>query len=88
MTDDLGRKPVTAVGGRGVSEQASEGRSTVGLQHPDAIEPFTRAPLQRAIQLLKRHRDVMFADNPEVEPISMILTNLSGRRTTAKGTSI
>jgi hypothetical protein len=35
-------------------------------------------PLQRAIQLLKRHRDVMFAENPEVAPISMILTNLSG----------
>ena len=38
-----------------------------------------KTPLQRAIQLLKRHRDVMFADNPEVAPISMILTNLSGR---------
>lgn len=37
-----------------------------------------KTPLQRAIQLLKRHRDVMFADNPEVAPISMILTNLSG----------
>jgi hypothetical protein len=38
-----------------------------------------KTPLQRAIQLLKRHRDVMFADDPEVAPISMILTNLSGR---------
>lgn len=38
-----------------------------------------KTPLQRAIQLLKRHRDVMFADNPEVAPISMILTNLSGQ---------
>jgi len=37
-----------------------------------------KTPLQRAIQLLKRHRDVMFADNPELAPISMILTNLSG----------
>jgi len=46
-----------------------------------------KTPLQRAIQLLKRHRDVMFADNPEVAPISMILTNLSGMRTTANRTS-
>lgn len=38
-----------------------------------------KTPLQRAIQLLKLHRDVMFADNPEVAPISMILTNLSGQ---------
>ncbi len=37
-----------------------------------------KTPLQRAIQLLKRHRDVMFVDNPEVAPISMILTNLAG----------
>lgn len=37
-----------------------------------------KTPLQRSIQLLKRHRDVMFADNPDVAPISMILTNLSG----------
>ena len=27
-----------------------------------------KTPLQRAIQLLKRHRDVMFADNPDVAP--------------------
>ena len=38
-----------------------------------------KTPLQRAIQLLKRHRDVMFADNPELAPISMILTNLAGQ---------
>lgn len=38
-----------------------------------------KTPLQRAIQLLKRHRDVKFADNPDVAPISMILTNLAGQ---------
>jgi hypothetical protein len=38
-----------------------------------------KTPLQRAIQLLKRHRDVMFADNSELAPISMILTNLAGQ---------
>lgn len=36
-----------------------------------------KTPLQRSIQLLKRHRDVMFHKNPELAPISMILTNLA-----------
>ena len=36
-----------------------------------------KTPLQRSIQLLKRHRDVMFQSNPELAPISMILTNLA-----------
>jgi len=33
-----------------------------------------RTPLQRAIQLMKRHRDVMFRRAPELKPISMIIT--------------
>jgi hypothetical protein len=38
-----------------------------------------KTPLQRSIQLLKRHRDVMFIDNPDIAPISMIITNLSAQ---------
>ncbi len=38
-----------------------------------------KTPLQRSIQILKRHRDVMFADDPEFAPISMIITVLAGR---------
>lgn len=38
-----------------------------------------RTPLQRAIQILKRHRDVMFRDAPDLAPISMIITNLAAR---------
>lgn len=34
-------------------------------------------PLQQAIMILKRHRDVMFAARKEVKPISVILTTLS-----------
>ena len=37
-----------------------------------------KTPLQQAVQVLKRHRDVMFADDPEHKPISVILTTLSG----------
>jgi len=36
-----------------------------------------KTPLQRCIQIEKRHRDVMFRDEPELKPISMIITNLS-----------
>lgn len=38
-----------------------------------------RTPLQRAVQLLKRHRDVMFKDDPECKPISIIITTLAAR---------
>jgi hypothetical protein len=42
------------------------------------VPPYQwRTPLQRSIQLLKRHRDVMFRDIPELAPISMIITNLA-----------
>lgn len=37
-----------------------------------------KTPLQRAIQLLKRHRDCMFADDGEHKPISIIITTLAG----------
>lgn len=36
-----------------------------------------KTPLQQALQLLKRHRDVMFKANPEGRPISVILTTLA-----------
>jgi hypothetical protein len=38
-----------------------------------------RVPLQRAIQVLKRHRDWMFKDMPDSKPISMILTTLAAQ---------
>jgi len=36
-----------------------------------------QSPLQKAIQILKRHRDVMFAEDPEGKPISIIITTLA-----------
>ena len=46
----------------------------------DEVPAFEwKTPLQRSIQILKRHRDVMFKDNPDGKPISMILTTLAGR---------
>lgn len=36
-----------------------------------------KTPLQQAIQILKRHRDVMFRTSCNLAPISMIITNLA-----------
>jgi hypothetical protein len=36
-----------------------------------------KTPLQQAIQILKRHRDMMFRSSPKLAPISMIITNLA-----------
>ncbi len=36
-----------------------------------------RTPLQKAIQLLKRHRDITFQNNDEDAPISIIITTLA-----------
>lgn len=44
-------------------------------------EVYTRSPLQRVIQILKRHKDVMYAntDCEQYKPISIIITTLVGR---------
>lgn len=60
----LGRDPRTAGGVRA---------STV-----EDVPPYEwRTPLQRSIQILKRHRDVMFRATPDLAPISMVITNLA-----------
>lgn len=38
-----------------------------------------KAPLQRCVQVLKLHRDVMFDDDPDRAPISIIITTLAAR---------
>jgi hypothetical protein len=46
----------------------------------DDVPPYEwKTPLQRAIQFMKRHRDVMFRDQPALAPISMIITNLAAQ---------
>lgn len=37
-----------------------------------------RQPLQQAVQLLKRHRDVMFSDQPDLKPASILITTIAG----------
>ena len=47
-------------------------------QVEDVPEYKVKTPLQRAIQILKRHRDIMFAKDPDNKPSSIIITTLAG----------
>lgn len=61
----------------GRPRKLSEGRAKSVVED---VPPYEwKTPLQQSIQLLKRHRDVMFEKNPELAPISMIITNLAAR---------
>ena len=52
-------------------------REKIAASVDDIPDYRVKTPLQRAIQLLKRHRDCMFADDGEHKPISIIITTLS-----------
>jgi len=43
----------------------------------DIPEYRVRTPLQQAVMILKRHRDDMFEHNPDIKPISIIITTLA-----------
>ena len=43
----------------------------------DVPEWRVKTPLQRAVQLLKRHRDLTFRADPENRPVSIIITTLA-----------
>ena len=51
-------------------------------------DDFTRSPLQKVIQILKRHRDVMYCNNQENAPISIIITTLVGKIVEENNTEI
>src|SRR5207249_828409 len=38
-----------------------------------------KSPLQRCVQILKCHRNMMFTDDPEGKPASIIITTLAAR---------
>lgn len=61
----------------GRDRAVTEGKSRATIED---VPPYQwKTPLQRSIQLLKRHRDVMFLEAPELAPISMIITNLAAQ---------
>lgn len=45
-----------------------------------------KKPLKRAVQLIKRYRDVYFKDDPNNSPSSVILTTLAGKYYNGEGT--
>lgn len=55
--------------------EAADRRAKASVEEVPSYE--WRTPLQRAVQVLKRHRDVMFQRAPALAPISMIITNLA-----------
>jgi hypothetical protein len=60
-------------------------RKHVALDEARAsIEPFPEAGgfkgiLRRAVQIGKRHRDIAFLDDPDLAPLSVIITTLTSR---------
>lgn len=57
-------------------------RAAMALQAKANVEDIpsyrVKTPLQQAVQVLKRHRDLRFADDPDDKPISIIITTLAG----------
>lgn len=55
----------------------TENRAQASIEN---VPPYEwKTTLQRSIQILKRHRDVMFRNDCDLAPISMIITNLAAR---------
>lgn len=48
-------------------------------QQEDLKQNKNKTQLQKAVQILKRHRDVMFKDDPDNKPISIIITTLASQ---------
>jgi hypothetical protein len=51
----------------------------LGVEIEEVPRWTVRTPLQRAVQLLKRHRDVAFELDAPGRPVSILLTTLAGR---------
>jgi hypothetical protein len=64
-----------------MSEVFASQRSALAIKLSRKVDDvprwMVRTPLQRAIQLLKRHRDIHFAEDPSQQPSSMLLTTLA-----------
>lgn len=57
-------------------------RAAMALEAKASVEDIpsyrVKTPLQQAVQILKRHRDMMFVENSDDKPISVIITTLAG----------
>jgi hypothetical protein len=59
---------------------------SMSMNVEDVPDWQVKTPLQRAIQILKRHRDVRFRNDPENRPVSIILTTLAAHAYKGEGT--
>jgi len=50
---------------------------SISAKAEDVPDYKVKTTLQRAVQILKRHRDIMFEKDPDDKPISMIITTLA-----------
>lgn len=55
------------------------GESSIYASVDEIPDYKIKTPLQKSIQLLKRHRDNMFAEGPDHKPISIIISTLAAR---------
>lgn len=51
---------------------------SAGVDIEEIPEDRVKTPLQRVVQLLKRHRDIRYDGPPEDKPISIIITTIAG----------
>lgn len=58
-------------------QMITEKYATVYASVEEVPNELIRTPLQRSVQILKRHRDMFFKNDPDNKPISMIITTLS-----------
>jgi Adenylyl/Guanylyl and SMODS C-terminal sensor domain/Second Messenger Oligonucleotide or Dinucleotide Synthetase domain len=58
---------------------------SAGVSIEEIPEWRVRTPLQRAVQLLKRHRDVQFKHDDERRPVSIIITTLAANAYDGEG---
>lgn len=65
--------------GRSLHEERSRVADKITCSVEEVRLYQTRTTLQRVVQILKHHRDVMFENNPDIAPISIILTTLAAR---------
>lgn len=56
-----------------------------GIEIEDVPEWSVRTPLQRAVQLLKRHRDLYFGCENDDRPVSIIITTLAAKAYAQEG---
>jgi len=65
--------------GQVLAEARAAMAKSAGVTIEEIPEWRVRTPLQRAVQLLKRHRDAHFKHDDERRPVSIIITTLAAR---------